>query len=189
MSAASYTPLTSNPFTGGFPSSEEASAAASAASTFGLGYFRKFREERLGSLRPLSEFFDRNRFSIPHGFSAVTSRFNYNLSYFQGNYLVLFLIITAYSLFTNFRLMLCAVIAIGGSILLQKVSPDGLAIGQFRIQVSQLRTAVIAFSVILFIFSGPVGTVFWIFGASALVILGHAAVMQEGIEGEFVTVV
>jgi len=69
MAAPAYTPLT-NPFTGGFPSSEETSAAASAASSFGLGYLRKFREERLGSLRPVSEFLDRNRFSIPHGLSS-----------------------------------------------------------------------------------------------------------------------
>ncbi|KAF9097734.1 hypothetical protein BGX27_000915, partial [Mortierella sp. AM989] len=69
MSAPAYTPVATNPFTGGFPSSEDASAAVSSASTFGLGYLQKFREERLSSLRPFSEFFDRNRFSMPSGFS------------------------------------------------------------------------------------------------------------------------
>ncbi|KAK3813374.1 MAG: PRA1 family protein-domain-containing protein [Benniella sp.] len=188
MAAPAYTPLT-NPFTGGFPSSEETSAAASAASSFGLGYLRKFREERLGSLRPLSEFFDRNRFSIPHGLSTVTSRFNYNLGYFQGNYLMIFLIVAAYTLFTNFALLVCVAFVIGSMFLLQRVPPEGLAVGNFRIEVSQLRIAVIVISVILFFFSSPVSTVFWIVFASGMVILAHAAVMQEGVEGDFVAVV
>lgn len=73
MASPAYTSLPTNPFTGGFPSSEEAAATASAASRFGLGYLRKFREERLGSLRPLSEFFDRNRLSFPHGLSSTVN--------------------------------------------------------------------------------------------------------------------
>ncbi|KAG0240037.1 PRA1 family protein-domain-containing protein [Mortierella sp. GBAus27b] len=187
MSAPAYTPISSNPFTGGFPSAEDASASAAAASSFGLGYLRKFREERLGSLRPLSEFFDRNRLSFPHSVSTVTSRFNYNLNYFQGNYLLIFFIITAYTLITNFTLLLCAAFVVGSMFLLQRVPPEGLAIGNFRIDVSQLRIGVIVISVILFFFSSPVSTVFWIMFASAMLILAHAAVMQEGIEGDFAT--
>ncbi|KAG0325044.1 hypothetical protein BG004_003316, partial [Podila humilis] len=92
MAAPAYTPIASNPFSGAFPE-----AVQNQASAFGLGYLQKFREERLSSLRPLSEFFDRNRLSQPNGFSNVTSRLNYNLTYFQGNYLIIFLAITAYS--------------------------------------------------------------------------------------------
>jgi hypothetical protein len=32
---------------------------------------------------------------------AVTSRFNYNLGYFQGNYLMIFLIVAAYTLYVS----------------------------------------------------------------------------------------
>ena len=73
MAAPAYTPVATNPFTGGFPSSDEASAAASSAANFGLGYLQKLREERLSSLRPAGEFFDRNRFSLPSGFASTSS--------------------------------------------------------------------------------------------------------------------
>ncbi|KAI7822938.1 PRA1 family protein-domain-containing protein [Gamsiella multidivaricata] len=188
MAAPAYTPVGTNPFTGGFPS-DEASAAVSSASAFGLGYLRKFREERLSSLRPVSEFFDKNRFSMPTSFSNVTSRFNYNLNYFQGNYFLMFLAITIYSLITNFMLLFSVVFVFGGMHFLQRVPPEGITIGQSRFQASQLKMGLIIISVILFFLSSTVGTVFWIVGAGAFFILGHAAVMQEGVEGDFVAIV
>ncbi|KAI1313914.1 hypothetical protein EDD11_002377 [Mortierella claussenii] len=190
MAAPAYTPVATNPFAGGFPSTDEASAAVSSASAFGLGYLQKLREERLSSLRPASEFFDKNRFSMPNGFSNVTSRFNYNLNYFQGNYLLIFLAITAYSLITNPMLLFSIAFVFGGMYALQRVPPEGLAIGQSRFQHSQLKMGLIVVSIILFFFlSSAVGTVFWIIGASAVTILGHASVMQEGVEGDFVAIV
>ncbi|KAG0004880.1 hypothetical protein BGZ80_008570 [Entomortierella chlamydospora] len=189
MSAPAYTPIATNPFTGGFPSSEDASAAVSSASSFGLSFIQKFREERLSSLRPASEFFDKNRFSIPNGFSTVTSRFNYNLNYFQGNYLLLFLAIAAYSLITNPLLLFSVAFVIGSLYFIQRIPAEGVQIGSSRFQASQLKFGLIGISIILFFISSLFGTFFWIIGASAATILGHAAVMQEGVEGDFVSVV
>ncbi|KAG0058937.1 hypothetical protein BGZ89_000849 [Linnemannia elongata] len=189
MAAPAYTPVATNPFTGGFPSSDEASAAASSAANFGLGYLQKLREERLSSLRPAGEFFDRNRFSLPSGFANVTSRFNYNLNYFQGNYLLMFLAITAYSLITNLFLMFSVAFVIGGMYFINRIPPEGVRIGSNTYQAGQLKTILIGISVVLFFFSSTIGTVFWVVGASAVTILGHAAVMQEGVEGEFASVV
>ncbi|KAF8982950.1 hypothetical protein BGZ46_000298 [Entomortierella lignicola] len=189
MSAPAYTPIASNPFAGGFPSSEDASAAVSSASSFGLGFLQKFREERLSSLRPASEFFDKNRFSIPSGFSTVTSRFNYNLNYFQGNYLVLFLAIAAYSLITNPMLLFSVAFVVISFYAIQRIPSEGVQFGSTTLQASQLKFGLIGISVILFFLSSLFGTFFWIVGASAVVILGHASVMQEGVEGDFVSVV
>ncbi|KAG0303517.1 hypothetical protein BGZ98_006570 [Dissophora globulifera] len=189
MSAPAYTPLASNPFTGGFPSQDEASAAVSTASAVGLGFLRKFREERLSSLRPAGEFFDKNRFSMPNNGQTVTSRFNYNLNYFQGNYLLIFIAVALYSLLTNIVLLFSVAFTVGGLHLLRNVPPEGVTIGQSTFQQGQLKMAFIVISVILFFLASPIGTVFWIVGASAVPILGHAAVMQEGVEGDFVAVV
>ncbi|KAG0249221.1 hypothetical protein BG011_009499 [Mortierella polycephala] len=189
MAAPAYTPVATNPFAGGFPSTENATVAASSAASFGIGYLQKLREERFSSLRPMSEFFDRNRFSMPGGFSSVTSRFNYNLNYFQGNYLLMFLAITAYSLITNFTLMFSVAFVVGGMYFISKIPPEGVVIGSNTFQAGQLKTGLICIAVVLFFFSSTIGTVFWIVGASAVTILGHAAVMQEGVEGEFVSVV
>ncbi|KAG0090200.1 hypothetical protein BGZ93_009452 [Podila epicladia] len=196
MAAPAYTPIPSNPFSGSFPE-----AVQNQASSFGLGYLQKFREERLSSLRPVSEFFDKNRFSQPNGLSSkglptlsatkknVTSRLNYNLTYFQGNYLIIFIAITAYSILTNFWLMFSVAFMVGGMYFISRVPPEGVVIASNTFTPGQLRTYMIIASVPLFFLSSTLGTIFWIVGASAVLILGHAAVMQEGIEGDFVATV
>ncbi|KAG0057213.1 hypothetical protein BGZ83_000626 [Gryganskiella cystojenkinii] len=190
MSAPAYSSVpTSDPFSGSFPSGADVSSASSSAAAFGLGYIQKFREERLSSLRPASEFFDRNRLSKPTGIASVTSRFNYNLTYFQGNYLLMFLAITAYSLITNFMLMFSVAFVVGGMYFISRVPPEGINIGSSTWNPRQLQSALICVAIPLFFFSSTLGTVFWIVGASAVTILGHAAVMQEGVEGDFVAVV
>ncbi|KAF9297506.1 hypothetical protein BGZ74_009783 [Mortierella antarctica] len=184
MAAPAYTPIPSNPFSGAFPE-----AVQNQASSFGLSYLQKFREERLSSLRPVSEFFDKNRFSQPNGLSNVTSRLNYNLTYFQGNYLIIFIAITAYSILTNFWLMFSVAFMVGGMYFISRVPPEGVVIASNTFTPGQLRTYMIIASVPLFFLSSTLGTIFWIVGASAVLILGHAAVMQEGIEGDFVATV
>ncbi|KAF9164733.1 hypothetical protein DFQ27_007411 [Actinomortierella ambigua] len=185
MSAPAYTPLATNPFTGSFPTPP----ADGSPAAIGLGYIRKFREERLSSLRPLNEFFDKNRFSKPDNFTAITSRVNYNLSYFQGNYLLMFLGITAYSLITNIMLLFSVAFVVGGNYYISRVPPEGVQIGQSTFTPRQLQTGLIGISIPLFFFSSTIGTVFWIIGASAVTILGHASFMQEGVEGDFVDTV
>ncbi|KAF9927481.1 hypothetical protein BGZ67_007455 [Mortierella alpina] len=182
MAAPAYTPVpTNNPFSGSFPLPPTDQSPA----TLGLGYIKKFREERLSSLRPFSEFFDVNRFSKPAGLVNVTSRFNYNLAYFQGNYMLVFLGITAYSLITNVMLMFTVGVVVGGMHYISKVPPEGVVIGNTTYSARQLQTGLVCVAVPLFFFSSTIGTVFYIIGASAVSILGHAAFMQEGVEGDF----
>ncbi|KAG0341983.1 hypothetical protein BG004_005792 [Podila humilis] len=66
MAAPAYTPVpttdSSNPFSGAFPIPPQDNASPA---NIGLGYIRKFREEKLSSLRPYTEFLDINRCSKP----------------------------------------------------------------------------------------------------------------------------
>ncbi|RUS23333.1 hypothetical protein BC937DRAFT_87344 [Endogone sp. FLAS-F59071] len=56
---------------------DSATAAATAiASDPRFGFFQKLREERLGQLRPLSDFFDKNRISRPTSAAEISSRLN-----------------------------------------------------------------------------------------------------------------
>ncbi|KAF9350120.1 hypothetical protein BGX26_011665 [Mortierella sp. AD094] len=155
----------------------------------GLGYIKKFREERLSSLRPFSEFFDVNRFSKPDGFATITSRLNYNLSYFQSNYMLVFLGITAWSVINNVMLMFSTGFVLGGMHFISKVPQEGIIIGANKYNPRQLQTGLVCVAVPLFFFSSTIGTIFYIIGASAVSILGHAAFMQEGVEGDFANVV
>ncbi|KAF9580970.1 hypothetical protein BGW38_002180 [Lunasporangiospora selenospora] len=68
MAGPAYTPITSNPFVD-VSSTAEATFNSPTARSYGLGLVQRFREEHLSSLRPMSEFFDRNRVSFPSGFS------------------------------------------------------------------------------------------------------------------------
>ncbi|KAF8975573.1 hypothetical protein BGZ46_009013 [Entomortierella lignicola] len=91
----------------------------------GLGYIKKFREERLSSLRPFSQFLDINRFSKPDGFATLTTRLSYNLSYYQSNYMVVFLGITAWSFINNVMLMFSTGFVLGGMHFISKVPQEG----------------------------------------------------------------
>ncbi|KAF9336703.1 hypothetical protein BG006_007770 [Podila minutissima] len=187
MAAPAYTPVpTSNPFSGAFPTPPSEGVTPA---TIGLDYIRKFREERLSSLRPFAEFFDLNRCSKPNSLASATSRLNYNINYFQSNYLLLFLGITGYSLITNVMLMFSVGVVVGGTHYISKVPPEGVVIGQNTYTARQLQTGLTCLAVPLFFFSSTVGTIFWIIGASAVSILGHATFMEEGVEGDFASTV
>ncbi|KAI1319060.1 hypothetical protein EDD11_004949 [Mortierella claussenii] len=198
MAAPTYSPIPFNP-TPTHPSA--GSSAESGAGSFplpppnqspfsavGLGYIRKFREERLSSLRPFSEFLDTSRMSKPDGIAsmyhmqqtmdfvkawtdqahitpiAVTSRLSYNLPYFQGNYTAVFLGITAYSLVNNAMLMFSVGFTVGGMHFISKVPPEGLIFGTTRYNPRQLQTGLFCVAVPMFFFSSTVGTVFYIIG-------------------------
>jgi len=86
-------------------------------------------------------------------------------------------------------LMFSVAFVVGGMYVIARVPPEGLTLGSSTFNARQLQTGLICIAVPLFFFSSTLGTVFWIVGASAVTILGHAAIMQEGVEGDFVSVV
>ena len=61
---------------------------------------------------------------------------------------------------------------VGGQVITQKT----LYIGLFVIGIPLLW------------WSSPLGTFFWLVGASAILILGHATIMEPGIESEYAQV-
>ncbi|KAF9433679.1 hypothetical protein BGZ76_009124 [Entomortierella beljakovae] len=83
--------------------------------SLGLGFIRKFREERLSSIRPFTEFLDINRFSKPDGIATIASRLGYNLTYFQSNYMVVFLGISAWNVINNVMLVFSVGFVYGGA--------------------------------------------------------------------------
>ena len=56
--------------------------AAEAESRFSssLEGIKKFRQEKLSNLRPLGDFFDKNRFSFTTSFAEISKRWKYVLS-------------------------------------------------------------------------------------------------------------
>lgn len=55
-------------------------------------------KERLSQIRPWNDFFSLDQFRIPESSTAAQSRASHNCSYFQNNYLIIFLLFCTFSL-------------------------------------------------------------------------------------------
>ncbi|KAI8367599.1 PRA1 family protein-domain-containing protein [Radiomyces spectabilis] len=149
-----------------------------------LSFLKRFREERLSNLRGLGDFFDKNRISFTTSFSTISQRWNYNLQYFSANYLLIVLGLSIYAILTSWWLLFSIAFIVGGFYLISRL--DGpLTIGGNSISPSTLYASYAGASLILLLFSGATGVVFWIIGAGAIIILGHAAILEPSLESEF----
>jgi PRA1 family protein 1 len=60
--------------------------------------------------------------------------------------------------------------------------------GGHVITQKHLYTGLFVIGIPLLWLASPILTIFWIIGASGIVILGHASLMEPGIESEYATV-
>ncbi|KAI7898116.1 PRA1 family protein-domain-containing protein [Cokeromyces recurvatus] len=160
------------------------SAAANITNDARFSFLQRFREQRLANIRPLGDFFDKNRISFTTNFHTISQRWNYNLQYFSANYLLIVLALSIYAILTSWWLLFTIAFVFGGFYLISRL--DGpLVIGGTALSSSTLYTSYAVISLILLLFSGATGTIFWIIGAAAIIILAHAAILEPGLEGEF----
>ncbi|KAI5197971.1 hypothetical protein E4T38_07751 [Aureobasidium subglaciale] len=138
---------------------------------------------RFANLKPISEFFNFKQISKPANFGEVQNRVNYNLGYFSSNYAVLFVMLSIYTLITNWLLTFVILLVVGGMYGIGKLEGRDVEIGNFRATTSQLYTALVVIAVPLAIFSNPFGSALWLIGASGVSIIGHAAFLEKPIEG------
>jgi len=140
---------------------------------------------RFANIKPISEFLDIKRLSKPANFGEVQSRVNYNLSYFSSNYAVVFVMLSIYSLITNFWLLFDIIFVVGGMWAIGKLQGADLEIGSFKATSSQLYTGLLCVAVPIGFFSSPFATILWLIGATGVSILGHASLMERPIENAF----
>ncbi|KAG9587421.1 prenylated rab acceptor PRA1, partial [Aureobasidium melanogenum] len=113
---------------------------------------------RFANLKPLSEFFNFKQISKPQNFGEVQNRVNYNLGYFSSNYAVLFVMLSIYTLITNWLLTFVILLVVGGMYGIGKLEGRDIEIGTFRATTSQLYTGLVIIAVPLAIFSNPFGS-------------------------------
>lgn len=92
-------------------------------------------------------------------------------------------ILTLYSA-TNAWLFLTVLFIIGGFYGISRMEGP-VNFGGSSFTPSSLYAIYAFVSLILLFISGATGALFWVIGAAALVILGHAAIIEPGIEEEF----
>ncbi|KAI9839652.1 MAG: hypothetical protein M1819_002278 [Sarea resinae] len=121
---------------------------------------------RFANLKPVSEFLDVKRLSKPADFTEVQTRVNYNLSYFSSNYVVVFAMLSIYSLLTNILLLFVILFVMGGMYGIGKLGGRDLELGFTRLTTSQLYTTLFVISVPLGIIASPLSTALWLIGAT-----------------------
>ncbi|KAG8779260.1 hypothetical protein FRC20_009948 [Serendipita sp. 405] len=149
---------------------------------------KSFRETRLSALRPLGEFFDYNKISRPADANSAISRITYNTRYFSGNYLVIIGSLAVYALLTNTTLLIALVFLIGGFIAINRFGADPIQVGDRTVTQKHLYTGLFVIGIPLLFFASPFSTIFWLIGASGMVILTHACLNEPGVESEYATV-
>ncbi|TFK54155.1 prenylated rab acceptor PRA1 [Heliocybe sulcata] len=149
---------------------------------------KSFRETRLSALRPPQEFFDFNRISRPADLNTATSRISYNTRYFSGNYGLIIAVLAVYAVVSNYWLLISLAFLVGGFGLINKFGADPVQFGDRTITQKQLYTVLFCIGIPLLWWASPLGTFFWLVGASGVVIIGHACIMEPGIESEYATV-
>jgi PRA1 family protein 1 len=140
---------------------------------------------RFANIKPISEFLDIKRLSKPNNFGEIQSRVNYNLAYFSSNYAVVFVMLSIYSLITNFWLLFDIIFVVFGMWFIGKLKGGDLEIGTFKATTSQMYTGLLCIAVPIGFFSSPFTTILWLIGASGVSILGHASLMDRPIENAF----
>jgi len=150
--------------------------------------FKSFRETRLNGFRHPMEFFDFNRLSRPADFNTAISRISYNTRYFSGNYSLVILILAVYAILNNLWLLGALVFLVGGFSAINKYGADPLQFGERTITQSSLYTGLFVIGIPLLLWASPLGTFFWLVGASSIIIFGHASIMEPGIESEYAQV-
>jgi hypothetical protein len=63
-----------------------------------------------------------------------------------------------------------------------------MQVGDHVVTQKSLYTGLFVIGVPLLWWSSPLGVFFWLVGASSVLILGHATVIEPGIESEYATV-
>lgn len=140
---------------------------------------------RFSNLRPISDFFDFKRLSKPENFSDVQSRVNYNLNHFSSNYALVVVMLSIYSLMTNFLLLFVIILVVGGMWGIGKLEGRDLEIGSFKATSSQLYTGLLCLAIPLGFLASPISSILWLIGASGVSILGHASFMDKPIDEAF----
>ncbi|GAA5823186.1 hypothetical protein JCM10212_003236 [Sporobolomyces blumeae] len=151
---------------------------------------QQFREEKLQTLRTPQEFFDMQRVSRPNDMGCIHPRLDLvrvrsNTKYFAGNYLLLVALLAVYSLLTNPLLLIALGFLVGGFAAINRFITSDVQFGQTVVTQKHCYTALFVIGLPILWFAAPIATFFWLVGSSAVLILGHAAMLEPGVESEY----
>ncbi|KAK9509291.1 hypothetical protein O3M35_006640 [Rhynocoris fuscipes] len=127
------------------------------------------------NIRPWKEFFNTSNFKAPPTFSRLIKRAVNNISYFQGNYIIISLVLMAYCLLTS-PLLLISIFAslIACYLLSLRNAEKKLIVYGKEVTLNQQYSLVGLFSLPFYYWAGVGQAVFWVLGATCFVVSLHA---------------
>lgn len=140
---------------------------------------KQYKDEKLRTLKPWSEFFDRSKFSTPGKMEAF-SRANKNLAYFSSNYVVVATIMSAYVLITNVLFLIAGAISLAFYYYCRVKTSAGepITIRGKELSPTQAYSLLIGFSIFMFFYTDGSSTVFWLLTCALVSVLGHAVARE-----------
>merc|ERR1712073_189513 len=131
---------------------------------------------RKANVRPFGVFFNTSNFQVPPSAGRLTKRLYKNVEYFQSNYVLVFFVLVLYCLITS-PLLIIVLAASGGAAYIAglKNAERKLSIAGHEVSLTQQYLGIGICSVPFLLFAGATGLVFWVLGASLVLITGHAA--------------
>ncbi|KAG6903104.1 hypothetical protein C0995_006291 [Termitomyces sp. Mi166 len=169
---------------------------------------KNLRETKFSGIRSPAEFFDYHRISRPADLNQATSRISYNTRYFSGNYGLIIAVLAVYAIITNYLLLISLAFLVFGFAAINKfgtsymlsardstrpvdrhyLAPDATQFGEHTVTQKHLYTGLFVIGIPLLWISSPISTFFWLVGASGILILGHASLLEPGIESDYASI-
>lgn len=149
---------------------------------------KSFKENRLSNLRSPREFFNTHQVSKPADLNQTLSRITYNTRYFSGNYGIIVAMLTVYAFLTNPLVIIAIAWFVVGFAAINRFGPEPMQVGEHTVSQTALYTGLFVIGLPVLWWSSPLGTLFWIVGASSILVLTHACLMEPGLESEYGTV-
>ncbi|KAF7484309.1 prenylated Rab acceptor protein 1 [Marmota monax] len=150
------------------------------------GAGREWLERRRTTIRPWGTFVDQQRFSRPRNLGELCQRLIRNVEYYQSNYVFVFLGLILYCVMTSPMLLVALAVFFGACYILYLLTLQSKLV-LFGREVSPAHQYALAGGVSFpfFWLAGAGSAVFWVLGATLVVIGFHAAFHQiEAVDGE-----
>ncbi|XP_059988182.1 prenylated Rab acceptor protein 1 [Lagenorhynchus albirostris] len=149
------------------------------------GAGREWLERRRATIRPWGSFVDQRRFSRPRNVGELCQRLVRNVEYYQSNYVFVFLGLILYCVATSPMLLVALAVFFGACYILYLRTLQSKFVLMGR-EVSPAHQYALAGTVSFpfFWLAGAGSAVFWVLGATLVVIGSHAAFHQvEALDG------
>ncbi|XP_038623211.1 prenylated Rab acceptor protein 1 [Tachyglossus aculeatus] len=140
---------------------------------------REWLEQRRATIRPWGPFLDQRRFARPQNLGDLCHRLGRNVEHYQSNYVFVFLGLILYCIITSPMLLVALAVFFGACyILYLRTLQSKLMLFGREVPPAHQYALAGAISFPFFWLAGAGSAVFWVLGATLVVIGSHAAFHQ-----------